>query len=112
MAPVLDPTGRDHLPDMIMQESLPCLVRRAAQSAQDARDSALGDGDAEHLEFAVNPGCAPQRICSSHLLDQSAEFCGGARATSTSDLPVGQPGPESPNPFALPADDRLWLHVH
>ncbi len=56
-----------HLADMVVQEGPPGLVRRAAERAQDARDSALREGDTEHLEFAVNPGCAPQGIGRDHL---------------------------------------------
>jgi len=60
----------------------------------------------------MNPGCAPQRIGGGHLLDQSAEFCGGTGATSTPALRPGQPGPESAEPLALPADDGVCLHVN
>ena len=61
--------NRYHLADMVAQEGAPGLVRRPSEPAQDARYSALGDGDAEHFEFAVNPGCAPQRIGRGHLLN-------------------------------------------
>ena len=63
-----------HLADMVVQERPPRLVRWAAEPAQDARHGALGDGDAEHLHLAMNPGCAPQRIGGGYLLDQSAEM--------------------------------------
>ena len=43
------------------------------------------------------------------LLDQSAEFCGCAGATSTVPLRVGQPGPEFAEPFALPNGRRCLL---
>ena len=74
--------GRYYFTDMVVQEGPPGLVRRAAEPVQEARDSTLGEGDAEHLEFAMNPGCPPQRIGRGHLCDQAAEFCGGAGATS------------------------------
>jgi len=61
--------GRDDLADMVVQEGLPCLVRRAAEPAQEARYGTLRDRDAEHFEFAMNPGCAPQRIGRGHLFD-------------------------------------------
>ena len=61
--------GRYDLADMVVQERPPCLVRRAAEPAQEARHRALGHGDAEHIEFAMNPGCAPQRIGGCHLFD-------------------------------------------
>ena len=104
--------NRYHLADMVAQEGAPGLVRRPSEPAQDARYSALGDGDPEHLEFVVNPGCAPQRIGCGHLLNESAEFCGGAGATSTPALRLGQPSPEFPEPFALPTDNRVCLDVH
>ena len=43
--------GRYHLPDMVVQESLPGLVRRPAELSQKAGHGALGDSDAEHLDF-------------------------------------------------------------
>src|SRR4051812_41881058 len=70
----------DQLADMVVQEGPPRLVRWPPEPAQDARHSALGDGNAEHLQLAMNPGCAPQRIGGGYLLDQSAEFCGCAGA--------------------------------
>jgi hypothetical protein len=96
---------------MVVQEGPPRLVTWPPEPAQDARHGAFGDGDTEHLEFTMNPGCAPQRIGGGHLLDQSAEFCGGAGATSTPALWLGQPGPESAKPFALPTDDSVCLDI-
>jgi len=58
-----------HLADVVVQEGPPGLVRRAAEPAQETGDSALGDHDAKHFEFAVNPGRAPQRIGGNHPLD-------------------------------------------
>jgi hypothetical protein len=103
--------GRHYVANMVAQEGPPGLVRRPTESAQEARNSALRDRDAEHFEFAVNPGCAPQRIGGDHLLDQSAEFCGGAGATSAPALRLGQPGPESAEAFALPTDDSICLDI-
>jgi hypothetical protein len=102
---------RDHLADMVVQEGSPRLVRRPPEVAQDARHGAFGEGDTEHRELTMDPRCAPERIGRGHLLDQSAEFCGRAGATSTRTLRVGQPGPEFAEPFALPADDGVGLGV-
>ena len=104
-------TDGDYLTDMIAQEGPTSLVGRPPEPVQDARHGAFGDGDTEHLEFTMNPGCAPQRVGGGHLLDQSAEFCCSARATSTPALGLGQPGPESAEPFALPTDDSIWLDI-
>src|SRR5947209_4712848 len=43
----------DQLADMVVLEGPPRLVRWPPEPAQDARHSALGDGDAEHLELAM-----------------------------------------------------------
>ena len=98
---------RYHLADIIVQEGFPRLFGRMPEPAKDARDSAFGDGDAEHFQFAMNPGCAPQRVGSGHLLDQSAQFYGGAAATSTPSLRPRKPGPEFAEPFALPTNDGV-----
>jgi hypothetical protein len=47
----------------------------------------------------------------SHLLDQSAEFCGRAGATATPALRPRQPVPESAEPFPLPTDDGVGLDL-
>ena len=96
---------------MVMQEGPPSLVRRSTERAQETRDRALGNGDTEHLEFAMNPGRAPQRIGGDHLCNQSAKFCGGAGATSTPALRMGKAGPESSEPLALPARNGVCLDV-
>ena len=96
---------------MIVQEGFPSLVGRTAEPAQDARDSAFGDGDAQHFQFAMNPGCAPQRIGGGHLLDQLAEFCSGTGATSPPALRLRKPGSKFAEPFALPTNDGIWLDI-
>jgi hypothetical protein len=105
-------TGRYDLADMVAPEGSPGLVRRPPEPAQDARHEAFGDGDAEHLQLAMNPGCGPQRVDSGHLRDQAAELCDGGGATSASAPRFGKPGPESAEPFALPMDDGVGLNVH
>lgn len=102
---------RDHLADMVVQEGSPRLVRWPPEVAQDARHGTFGVGEAGHLQLAMNPRCAPQRIGRSHLFDQSAEFCGGAGATATPALRLRQPGPEFAEPFPLPTDDGVGLDV-
>jgi transposase len=52
-------------------------VRRPTELAQDARHGALGDGDAEHLQLAMNPGCARHKglaaaICSINRRNSGA----------------------------------------
>ena len=61
--------GRYDLPDMVVQESLPCLVRRPAELSQNAGDGTLGDGEAKHFQIAMNPGNPPQGIGRCHSFD-------------------------------------------
>ena len=49
----------NHLADMIVQECLPGLAGRPWPLPENAGDGALGNLDAEHLQLAVNPRCAP-----------------------------------------------------
>src|SRR3954453_10805584 len=104
--------GRYYLTDMVVQESLPGLVRRPAELSQNPGHGTHGDGDAEHFQLAMNPGRAPQRIGRGHLFDESAEFCSGAGTTSTTTTRLRQPRPESSGPFALPSHHRVCLDIH
>ena len=62
--------NRNHLTKVIAQERLPGLAGRPRQSPENSGDSTFGDLDAEHLQHAVNPGCAPERIGRNHPLDR------------------------------------------
>jgi hypothetical protein len=51
--------NRNHLAEVIVQERLPGLAGRPRQFSEDSGDGPFGDLDAEHLQLAVNPRCAP-----------------------------------------------------
>jgi hypothetical protein len=72
------------LAEMVVEECRPRLSRWPAKTSEDSRDSALGDRDAEHLQFAVNPRRTPQRIGGQHPLDQLANPCSRTGTGSTS----------------------------
>ena len=74
-------------------------------------NGAFEDRDAEHLQFAMNPRCTPQRIGGRHSFDQSANLGGRSGPTSPPAIGFRQPGPESAKPFALPADDGVSLDI-
>src|SRR5258708_2334090 len=78
----------DQLADMVVQEGPPRLVRWPPEPAQDARHGALGEGDAEHLQLAMNPGCAPQRIGGGYF----ARSIGGVLRLCRGDLDVAAAG--------------------
>jgi hypothetical protein len=61
---------------MIVEKGLPALGWRRVQGSYDSGDGAFRDGDAQHLQFAMDPRCAPKRIGSRHPLDQLANLDG------------------------------------
>jgi hypothetical protein len=61
---------------MVVEKCLPRLIGRPAEGSDDPGYSALRDRNAEHLEFAVDPRCAPQRIGRRHPLYQPANLGG------------------------------------
>ena len=99
--------NRNHLTEVIAQERLPGLAGRPRQSPEDSRDSTFGDLDAEHLQLAVNPGCAPERIGRNHPLDQASNLDGYRGSAAMALVHPRPPSPEPAKPFALPADDRV-----
>ena len=77
---------RNQLADVVVKKRLPGLTRRPAKASQNSRDRALGDRDAEHLQFAVNSWRTPQRIGGHHSLDQLANLCPGTGPASATAL--------------------------
>ena len=71
-----------HLTEMVVEKGLPRLTRWPAEPSQNSGDGAFGDRDAEHLQFAMNPRCTPQRIGGRHSFDQSANLGGCSGPTS------------------------------
>ena len=68
--------NRDHLADMIVKESLPRLTRWSRKAAQNSGYRALGNQDAEHLEFTVDTRRTPQWMGGDHLLNHPANIGG------------------------------------
>jgi len=103
---------RNHLSEVIVQKRFPGLAGRPRQSPEDSGDSTFGDLDAEHLQLAVNPGCAPERIGRNHPLDQASNVDGDRGSAAMALVHPRSPSPEPAKPFALPADDRVGSDVH
>src|SRR4029450_9663386 len=92
-------------PDVGVEERAPSLTRRGWTADQVLGARGLGDLEAELLEFAVDPGCAPQGVGASHGADQRAELGGDGGAAGPG--PAALPGPEQPEACPLPPDDGL-----
>src|SRR5215469_9551097 len=91
----------DHLTQVIVKKGLPRLTGWLGKPAQNARDGALGDGDAQHLQFAMNPWRTPQWIGHHHSRDQLANLQGRSGPASSPAMRVAQSGPKPAKPFAL-----------
>ena len=96
---------------MVVEKGLPRSSWGPADCSDDSGDGPFGDGDAEHLQFAMNPRCAPERIGSRHPLDQPANLDGGGGPPRTTAMESRQPRPESAKSFALPARDSVGLEI-
>jgi len=92
---------------VILQKGLPGLRRRFPTSHHVFGDCRLGNFEPEHQELAMNSGRAPQRILSTHPLDEITK--------ATIDLrppcPIsGFPAPLSREVRAMPPQNRLRLN--
>ena len=94
-----------------MKKGLPRLAWWAGKAPQNAGDGALGNGDAEHLQLAMDPRCTPEGVGDRHLFDQSANLHGGCGPPSTTTVRFGQVCPESTEPFTMPAGDCVRLEI-
>ena len=77
--------------------------------SQNSRQSAFGDGDAEHLPFAMNARRTPQGIGNHHPFNPPANLDGCSGPTSPPARTFRSPRPESANPFSLPPGDGVSL---
>jgi hypothetical protein len=77
---------RDHLADMVVQEGLPGLPGPRAEPSDDTGHGTFREVYAEHLQFAMHPRRAPQRISGDHSLDQLPDFGGRAGPTPSAAL--------------------------
>jgi hypothetical protein len=94
-----------------MKKRLPCLSRWPAKRSENAGDRALGDLDAEHLQFAMNSRRTPKRIDSHHPRDQPANLDSGRRSAASLTVHPGHARPKLAEALSLPADDRVRPHV-
>ena len=99
------------LTEVVVKKRLPRLSRWPAESSENSGDGALGDLDAEHLQFAVNSRRTPQRIGSYHPFDQPANLDSRRRPAAPSAVHLGQACPEPAKALPLPPDDRVRLDV-
>ena len=65
----------------------------------------LGDVDAEHLQFAVNPWRTPANVISGHRPDKFAHI--GGDGWTPAPAATGLPGPIQPEALAVPAHQGI-----
>jgi hypothetical protein len=73
-------------------------------------DSGLADFNAEFEKFAVDAGCAPQRVGHAHLANQITDL--DARLGSTQIPRSRSPPPVELEALAIPLDHGCRLHQH
>src|SRR5271167_2766957 len=61
---------------LIAYKSAPRLSRPPVGRWHIARYGGLRDGKPEHQQFAMNPGCSPQKILTHHADDELANLSG------------------------------------
>ena len=92
---------------VISQKSLPSLRRRILITHHVFRDRRLGDLEAKHQQFAMDPGRAPQPVFLAYPLDEITQPTIDLRAPRPLS---GFPAPESFEALAMPPKDRLRLN--
>src|SRR5271167_3132255 len=99
---------RDHLLEVIVQESAPGLRRRLAAAHHVFANTALSDVDAEFEQFTVDAGRTPTGIFPAHLAYQISHFAGNERPSRLSAAHL--PSPEQAKAGTMPGNDRLGLN--
>jgi hypothetical protein len=102
---------RHQLTEVVVKKRLPSLTRRPPESSEHSGNRALGDLDAEHLQFPVNSRRTPQRIRSYQPFDQPANLHSRRRPAASSVFHLGQACPEPAIALPQPPDDRVRLDV-
>src|SRR4029079_442934 len=88
---------------MVVQESLPGLLRPSPAPRDVLGDGRLSDLDPELEQFAVDAWSAPQPVGQAHLSDQAPDLQRNLwPATTRARLPA----PEQPEARPMPPDDR------
>src|SRR5271167_3410695 len=98
---------RDHLREVVLQESAPGLRRRLAAAHHVFANTALSDVDAEFEQFTVDARRTPARILPAHLAYQISHFAGNERPSRLSAAHL--PSPEQAKTGTMPGNDRLGL---
>jgi hypothetical protein len=93
-----------HLPDVIRQERVPRLGRRAPRADHVFRDGRLTDVNAQFQQLTVDPGSAPERVGPRHRPNQRAHIGGHGWPTGP---PAALPRPEQAEAAAVPGEDCL-----
>ena len=93
----------------------PCRLRIARGSSHPAQYGSLRNIEAKHLQFAVNPWCAPGRVVGDHSEDEVAQLL--AHALSSHPVPMPrEPRPVELESIPMPTNNGLWLdenqHAH
>jgi hypothetical protein len=99
---------RDQVADMVSEEGPPGLRGVGAVLRHEAGHGALGNGDAELQELAVDSRSTPQGIRRGHFPDEGSDLGIDGRAASGG--ATGQLSPVLSEASALPAQDSVGRH--
>jgi len=110
LAPVRphEEVDRGQRAEVVVEERAPILRRWFAWPRRhEAGHASLADVNAELEQFAVDFGCAPERIGFGYLADELPDFCRDAALdwATRARLPL----PEQAEPGPVPADHGVWL---
>ena len=73
---------RGYVAHVVAQEAAPGRGGHFGSPRHGPPDSGLADFNAEFEQFAVDAGCAPQRIRHAHLAYQITDLCARLRTTN------------------------------
>src|SRR5271170_3040178 len=68
---------------MIMQKRPPARGWRPPMFCHVLGDRGLPDINSQLEKFTMDPWCAPQRICDTHIANELSDFMGRARPATT-----------------------------
>src|SRR4051794_32798587 len=99
------------LAEVVVEKRLPGLGWWPADRSDDSGNSTLRDRKAEHLQFAVDPRCAPERIGRHHPLNQPAHLGGSGGAPPAARVWSRASRAESAETVAVPLGDSIPLDI-